>query len=88
MRTKDKSKPHYDFYYDWLSSMKKKGVPVELTLQQWLDFWNNSGQWENRGRGRMDFCMCRKDTEKPFSVTNIELRLVKDKGYINRKTKS
>ena len=33
--------------------------------------WDESGQWDNRGRQRSCYCMTRRDITEPWSVDNV-----------------
>lgn len=50
----------------------------ELTFDQFVDLWNQDGQWPQRGRGSDDLLMTRKDSSQPWSIENcyIEQRKV------------
>ena len=41
-----------------------------MTFAEWKSVWDQSGQWENRGRTKDTFCMTRLDVEKPWTVDN------------------
>jgi hypothetical protein len=86
-RYKTPNAPNYNDYFDWKSSCKKRGYEIQLTLQEWLNIWINSGRWNERGRGRHDSCMGRIDVEKGYSVENVSIIQVKDKHYTRNKTK-
>lgn len=47
-----------------------RGIGWELTLWQWWTIWQDSGHWEERGRGRA-YHMCRKLDQGPYSVDNV-----------------
>jgi hypothetical protein len=42
-----------------------------VTFEEWKQFWDQSGQWENRGRERGTYCMTRQDWSTPWTVKNI-----------------
>lgn len=47
-----------------------RGIPFNLTITQWWDIWQNSGKWEERGRGQ-GYVMCRVNDEGPYEVGNV-----------------
>lgn len=49
---------------------KGRGIGWELTLWQWWTIWQESGRWDERGRGH-GFVMCRKGDDGPYSVDNV-----------------
>lgn len=51
-------------------SANDRQIPWEMNLWQWWTVWQQSGHWEDRGRGR-GYCMCRKGDSGPYSVDNV-----------------
>lgn len=49
---------------------KARGIAWELSLWQWWTIWQESGRWDDRGRGH-GYVMCRKGDEGPYSVDNV-----------------
>lgn len=47
-----------------------RGIGWELNLWQWWTIWQESGHWEERGRGA-GYGMCRKNDTGPYSVGNV-----------------
>lgn len=47
-----------------------RGIPWELKLWQWWTIWQESGHWDQRGRGN-GYVMCRKGDVGPYSVDNV-----------------
>lgn len=47
-----------------------RGIGWELNLWQWWTIWQDSGRWNERGRGR-GYNMCRKLDQGPYSVDNV-----------------
>ena len=86
-RIKKEDYPTYQDYFDWKSSCKRSGNEVDITMQDWIQWWNDSGLWSQRGRGRLDYCMGRIDVQKPFSLDNIVAIQVKDQNYAKKKKK-
>ena len=48
-----------------------RDIPFELTFEQWLQLWLDSGKWEERGRGGDKYCMCRIGDNGPYAVDNV-----------------
>jgi hypothetical protein len=46
-------------------------ISWDLNLWQWWSIWQQSGHWNERGRGRDGYCMCRLNDAGPYSVDNI-----------------
>jgi len=49
---------------------KARGIGWELTFWQWWTIWQQSGHWEERGRGQ-GYMMCRYGDVGPYAVGNI-----------------
>lgn len=52
------------------NSAKQRGIGWELTFAQWWRIWQESGHWEERGRGK-GYCMARWADDGPYSVENV-----------------
>ena len=63
-----------------------RGIEWRLTFYQWWNAWQQSGYWDNRGKGS-GYCMARKGDSGPYSVENIYFctigQNVKD-SYVNK----
>jgi hypothetical protein len=55
------------------SNARSRGVPFNLTFQQWWDIWEESGKYKDRGRGRRGFVMHRINDRRPYEVGNAEI---------------
>lgn len=49
---------------------RKRGIGWELTLGQWWHIWEQSGKWEQRGRGQ-GYVMARVGDDGPYAVGNV-----------------
>jgi hypothetical protein len=54
-------------------SAKKRGIPFLLTFDEWWTIWDASGNWEQRGRGRDEFCMARVKDKGAYVVGNVSI---------------
>jgi len=52
-------------------SAKYRGIPFLLNFKEWLDIWNASGKWGERGRHKNEYCMARKNDEGPYELGNV-----------------
>ncbi len=57
------------------SLAKRRGIPFELTFEQWLDVWQASGKLAERGRKKGQYCMARKGDKGAYAVGNVEIIL-------------
>jgi len=53
-----------------VSAARYRKIDWELTLWQWWTIWQESGHWEQRGRGQ-GYVMCRKGDEGPYAIGNV-----------------
>lgn len=61
-------------YTPWLKARAQANYREEgwtITFDEFAEMWD--GQWHLRGRDGPDLCMCRKDSEKPWSRDNCEI---------------
>src|SRR5258708_20675452 len=52
---------------------RSRGIPFELTFEQWMSIWRNSGRLSQRGRGRGEFVMARFGDIGPYAVDNVQI---------------
>ena len=48
-----------------------RGIPFELTFEEWITWWKETGFYDKRGRKGDEYCMCRKGDTGPYSLENI-----------------
>lgn len=49
---------------------KARGIEFKMTLWEWWTIWQESGHWDERGRGQ-GYCMCRHGDDGPYAVGNV-----------------
>lgn len=49
---------------------RKRGIEWQMTFADWWRIWQQSGHWEERGRGN-GYCMARWADDGPYSVDNV-----------------
>lgn len=66
---------------------KQRGIEWQLTYEQWLEIWMESGKWHQRGKRIGQYVMSRKGDVGAYAVGNVFICLhsenVKD-GYRNK----
>lgn len=50
---------------------KKRNIDWQLTEQEWIDWWEATGHFHERGRGKGKWIMARFNDTGPYSLTNI-----------------
>jgi hypothetical protein len=50
-----------------------RGIVWAMTFEEWCKLWDNSGKWDQRGRGKDKFCMARIADSGPYSAENVEI---------------
>ena len=48
----------------------RRGIVWNITFAQWWRIWQESGHWEERGRGK-GYCMARWADDGPYSAENV-----------------
>jgi hypothetical protein len=50
---------------------KRRGITFDLTFDEWWSIWQESGKWEERGRG--GYQMCRLGDQGPYAIGNVRI---------------
>ena len=53
------------------SNAKRRGINFDLTFEQWMQIWQESGKIEQRGRGANKYCMCRIGDKGAYCIENV-----------------
>ena len=75
MLTKNETRIAKKKYWAHYSNAKFRNISFELTYDQWITIWLNSGHWHERGNKRNQYCMSRYRDRGPYSVTNVFIQL-------------
>ena len=57
--------------YNYWTSARRHSKQIEISKQEWIEWWKETGHWEERGNGREQYGMFRLDKTKPFTLDNI-----------------
>lgn len=57
-------------YMQQRRTAKRRGIEWHLTFIDWWRIWDESGKWEQRGRGQ-GYCMARYGDSGPYSIENV-----------------
>lgn len=66
---------HIKQYNDHKSGAKVRGIPFLLTFEEWLQIWEDSGHFHERGNRRNQYCMARFGDVGPYAVGNVKIIL-------------
>ena len=58
-------------YQEQKNAAIQRGIEWEFTFESWWKVWEDSGQWENRGRSKGKYCMSRKEDKGPYNPENV-----------------
>lgn len=58
-------------YKQHRNNANKRKIPFEISFEDWCDIWLTSGHWDNRGKKRGQYVMCRTNDEGPYSKNNV-----------------
>jgi hypothetical protein len=70
------------------NATKLRGVGWELTFEEWLSVWIESGRWAQRGRGLDFYCMCRNGDVGPYKIGNVFIGRFSENSQTTKKKKS
>ena len=57
---------------------KQRKVPFELSYNEWITIWLESGKYDMMGSGKGKFCMSRYNDIGPYSIDNVFIQLHTD----------
>jgi hypothetical protein len=57
---------------------KQRKVPFELSYNEWITIWLESGKYDMMGSGKGKFCMSRCNDVGPYSIDNVFIQLHTD----------
>jgi hypothetical protein len=78
---KGKGVPYREAFSEHKYNALLRGIPFELTFEEWLQIWNASGKLDRRGRGVDKYVMARNGDAGPYKVGNVRIIL----GTSNRR---
>ena len=53
------------------SKAKSRGIEFNLTYEQWWDIWQQSGKWDQRGKGKGSYVMSRIGDKGGYTLGNV-----------------
>ena len=73
-----KTLPPCTIYARQKAMAKIRNIEWHLTFEEWWDIWEQSGKYEQRGRGAGKYCMSRKNDIGPYAVGNVYIQTIDD----------
>ena len=70
-----KSSLPYRRYADQRRNAAQRGIPFELTFDEWLKIWADSGHFHERGRNAGQYVMGRIGDKGPYAIDNVIILL-------------
>jgi hypothetical protein len=71
----------------WMA-VNRRNVQWDLTFEDWLDIWLQSGHLHERGKGIGKYCMARKNDAGPYAVGNVYITLHQQNNVDQHKFKT
>lgn len=65
-------------YLNQRGSASCRGISWEISFEEWLRIWVESGFFSKRGRGKNRYCMCRKNDVGPYKIGNVFIATVQE----------
>lgn len=66
---------------------RRRKIEWLFTFEEWIDKWEQSGKWEQRGRKKDQYVMCRFNDEGPYSYDNTRIDTCNNNNVEANKTK-
>ena len=58
-------------YMQQRTRARGRGIQWDLTFEQWYEWWQATGHWDERGKGHGKYVMCRIGDAGPYAIDNI-----------------
>lgn len=71
-------------YYEHRQNARRRNIEFNLSYNEWINIWMQSGHWEERGRGANKYAMCRFNDIGPYSINNVYIDLNKTNSGLAR----
>lgn len=69
----NKSKEQYNNHK---ARAKRKGVPFELSFDEWMKIWTDSGHYHEKGTKRGQYVMSRYKDQGGYTIDNVYIQTV------------
>jgi hypothetical protein len=66
---------------------KRRGIPFNLTFEEWWDWWQATGHYAQRGRNKDSYVMARNNDSGPYQLGNIYCCTVAENARTGNKLK-
>ena len=75
-------------YFEHRQNANHRGIPFELTFDEWLQIWQDSGKWELRGKGKGSYVMSRIGDAGPYAIDNVYINSQEENAADTNKGKT
>ena len=65
-------------YHNHKARAKRKGIPFELTFEQWYKIWLDSGHYHEKGTKHGQYVMSRYQDKGGYTIDNVYIQTVGD----------
>ena len=65
-------------YLQQRAQARMRKISFTLTFNEWLNIWLDSGKWEQRGRGKDQYCMSRIGDIGGYDLGNVFIQSQSD----------
>lgn len=69
-------------YHVHKAGAKRRGIPFNLTFEEWTSIWFTSGKWAQRGHGSDKYCMCRYGDKGAYELGNVYIATNRENGIL------
>jgi hypothetical protein len=53
------------------TSAEKRGIAWQFTFDEWFNWWQATGHWDNRGCKKGQYVMARFEDKGPYAINNV-----------------
>ena len=69
-------------YNEHRQNAYRRKIEFNLTYDEWMNIWLQSGHWQDRGRGAGKYVMCRYGDVGPYAIGNVYIGTQEHNGYV------
>lgn len=74
-------------YLEQKKAAKRRKIDFNLTFEEWYNWWQQTGHYNERGSKKGQYCMCRKNDIGAYEIGNIYCDLTSNNSRVAHKGK-
>lgn len=58
-----------------------RNIPFEMSFDEWYNIWDQSGKWDQRGKGAGKYVMSRHNDIGPYKIGNVSIKSQEENSH-------